>query len=88
MHRRRPSAGGAERASEAESRDMVNVLLIPESQLPVSITESAFDVRDLVQRVSGGRNPFSNIGVRYTGSTDDATLNRDVARFAADPAGG
>jgi len=66
--------------------NIVNVLLIPESQLPVSITESAFDVRDLVQRTAGGRNPFSNVGVRYTGSTDDATLNRDVARFAADPA--
>src|SRR5579864_7731519 len=65
--------------------NIVNVLLIPESQLPVSITESAFDVRDLVQRVAGGRNPLSNIGVRYTGSTDDAALNRDVARFAADP---
>ena len=39
-----------------------------------------------MQRATGGRNPFSNIGVRYTGSTDDAALNRDVARFAADPA--
>jgi hypothetical protein len=39
-----------------------------------------------VQRATGGRNPFSNIGVRYMGSTDDAALNRDVARFAADPA--
>jgi hypothetical protein len=65
--------------------NIVNVLLIPEGQLLDSITESAFDVRDLVQRATGGRNPFSNIGVRYTGSTDDAALNRDVARFAADP---
>jgi hypothetical protein len=53
--------------------------------LLIKIEESAFDVRDLVQRATGGRNPFSNIGVRYTGSTDDAALNRDVARFAADP---
>jgi hypothetical protein len=66
--------------------NIVNVLLIPEGQLLDSITESAFDVRDLVQRATGGRNPFSNIGVRYMGSTDDAALNRDVARFAADPA--
>jgi hypothetical protein len=50
-----------------------------------SITGSAFDVR-VLQRATGGRNPFSNVGVRYTGSTDDAALNRDVARFAADPA--
>jgi hypothetical protein len=63
----------------------VNVLGIPESQLLVQIGESAFDVRDLVQRAAGGRNPFSNIGVRYAGSTDDAALNRDIARFTADP---
>jgi hypothetical protein len=66
--------------------NIVNVLLIPEGQLLDSITESAFDVRDLVQRATSGRNPFSNIGVRYTGSTDDGALNRGVARFAADPA--
>jgi hypothetical protein len=84
---------GVAQAPEARSElqkqnllNIVNVLLIPESQLVESVTESAFDVRDLVQRTAGGRNPFSNIGVRYTGSTDDAALNRDVARFAADPA--
>jgi hypothetical protein len=82
-------AQAPEARSELQKRNLaniVNVLLIPESQLVESITESAFDVRDLVQRVAGGRNPFSNIGVRYTGSTDDAALNRDVARFVADPA--
>jgi hypothetical protein len=50
------------------------------------IEDSAFDLRDLVQRATGGRNAFSNISVRYKGSTDDAALNRGVARFAADPA--
>jgi hypothetical protein len=65
--------------------NIVNVLLIPESQLLESIM-GAFNVRDIVQRVTGGRNPFSNVGVRYTGSTDDAGLNRAVARFAGDPA--
>src|SRR6202030_4044168 len=66
--------------------NIVNILDIPVNQLLVSISDSAFGIRDLVQRVTGTRNPFSNIGVRYTGSTDDAALNRDVARFAADPA--
>jgi hypothetical protein len=80
--RRRPEAS----FQKQNLANIVNVLLIPEGQLLESITESAFDVRDLVQRATGGRNPFSNIGVRYTGSTDDAALNRDVARFAADPA--
>ena len=33
-----------------------------------------------------GRSAYSNIDVHYTGSSDDAALNRGVARFAADPA--
>lgn len=33
----------------------------------------------------GGRNPFSNRGVRYSGSHDDAALNAGVERFSADP---
>ncbi len=32
-----------------------------------------------------GRNPFSNRGVRYSGSHDDKALNKGVERFAADP---
>jgi hypothetical protein len=39
-----------------------------------------------VRNTTGGRNPFSNIGVRYKGSADDAALNREVVRFDADPA--
>ena len=33
----------------------------------------------------GGRNPFSNQGVRYSGSHDDKALNAGVERFSADP---
>ena len=33
----------------------------------------------------GGRSPFGNEGVRYTGSADDAALNAGVARLQADP---
>jgi hypothetical protein len=75
--------------SELQKRNLANILnvvVIPESRLRGSVEASAFDLRDLVQRATGGRNPFSNIGVRYTGSTDDAALNRGVARFTADPA--
>jgi hypothetical protein len=78
------SPGARSELQKRNLANLVNVLLIPESQLLDSITDLAFDVRDLVQRATGGRNPFSNVGVRYTGSTDDAALNRDVARFDAD----
>ena len=42
--------------------------------------------RNIVQGMTGGRNPFSNEGMRYKGSSDDEALNRGVERFTADPA--
>jgi hypothetical protein len=76
--------------SELQKRNLANILnvldYIPESQLLGMVRGNAFDLRDIARRTTGGRNPFSNIGVRYTGSTDDAALNRGVARFTADPA--
>ena len=41
---------------------------------------------DVVERTTGGGNPFDNTGVRYHGSSNDDELNRNVARFTADPA--
>jgi hypothetical protein len=41
--------------------------------------------QDVIKNTTGGRNPFSNIGVRYHGSTDNAALNRGVVRFAPHP---
>ena len=42
--------------------------------------------RDITQQRLGNRNPFTNIGVVYCGSTDDNALNAGVLRYAADPA--
>jgi len=42
--------------------------------------------RNINQVITDGRNPFSNEGVQYKGSTDDAALNQGVVRFTADPA--
>ncbi len=35
---------------------------------------------------TGGASPFGNVGVRYSGSCDDAALNAAVLRLRADPA--
>jgi pimeloyl-ACP methyl ester carboxylesterase len=75
--------------SELQKRNLatiLNVLDIPEGGLLGKVENSAFDLRDIARRTTGGRNPFSNNGVRYGGSADDAALNRGVARFTADPA--
>ena len=76
--------------SPAQKRALANILAvihIPERTLASHMNWATFTFRDLVQRQLHGENPFSNIGVRYVGSDDDAALNAGVERFAADPAG-
>ena len=67
--------------------NIVAVLHVPEGTLVAHMNWATFMFRDLVHRQLHGENPFSNIGVRYTGSDDDAALNAAVERFAADPQG-
>jgi alpha-beta hydrolase superfamily lysophospholipase len=58
---------------------------VPERTLPTQLARATLVIGDLVNRVLGGRNPFSNEGVEYRGSPDDRALNAGVPRFAADP---
>ena len=43
-----------------------------------------FVFRDIGERITSGKNPFSNANVHYWGSSDDQALNRNVTRFEAD----
>jgi hypothetical protein len=65
--------------------DILAVTHIPERALESHLRFATFTFRDIVRDRLGGRNPFSNQGVRYTGSHDDKALNAGVERFAADP---
>lgn len=65
--------------------NILNVIRIPERTLVSHLGWATFMFRDLVQRVLGGRNPFSNRNVVYHGSDDDAALNTGVARFDSEP---
>jgi hypothetical protein len=47
---------------------------------------ATFLLREIAERATNGGSAFSNMGVQYRGSANDAELNRNVARFAADPA--
>lgn len=40
---------------------------------------------DIVHQRLGGRSPFGNMNVRYSGTDNDEALNSGVARFAPDP---
>src|SRR5262249_52140579 len=65
--------------------NIIGVMRFPESLLVRHLQAGTFLFRDIVQRMTNGRSAFSNIGVQYKGSSDDAALNRGVARFDADP---
>lgn len=65
--------------------DILAVTGIPERTLESHLRFATFTFRDIVHNRLGGRNPFSNKGVVYSGSHDDAALNAGVERFSADP---
>ena len=66
--------------------DILGVMRIPEPLLVRHMQAGAFVFRDIGERITGGKNPFSNTNIRYWGSSDDAALNRGIVRFEADPA--
>lgn len=65
--------------------DILAVTGVPERTLESHLRFAVFTFRDIVRDRLGGRNPFSDRGVRYSGSHDDKALNAGVERFAADP---
>ena len=67
-------------------QDILGVVAIPESSLISHLNWGTWHFQDIVFRRLGGRNPFSNAGVRYAGSHDDAALNAKVFRARADSA--
>jgi pimeloyl-ACP methyl ester carboxylesterase len=72
--------------SPAQARALTNiarVVRVPESAVIHHLSWATTTFRDMVVRQFGGANPFSNEGVVYTGSDDDAALNRGVPRFGA-----
>ncbi len=75
--------------SEPQKHNLANILGVmrfPERMLARHMQAATFVFRDIAERITQGRSAFSNIDVQYTGSSNDAELNRGVARFATDPA--
>ena len=75
--------------SDQQKQNLTNILGVmgyPENLLVRHMQAGTLLFRDMVKNTAGGHNPFSNIGIRYRGSSDDDALNRDVVRFDADPA--
>jgi GNAT superfamily N-acetyltransferase len=82
-------AHGAAERSETQKQNLANILGVmrfPERMLVRHMQAATFLFREIAERVTHGASAFSNVDVHYSGSGNDAALNRDVARFAADPA--
>ncbi len=80
----------ADQRTAEQKRNLTNILAvvrIPERTLASHLSWATFTFSDMVNKRLDGHNPFSNVGVVYQGSDDDAALNRGAARFAADPEG-
>jgi len=75
--------------TELQKQNLANILgvmRIPQREFVRHMQAATFLFREIADRTTHGRSAFSNVGVQYKGSTDDVALNRDIARFAADPA--
>jgi hypothetical protein len=73
--------------TEQQKQNLANILGVmrfPERMLVRHMQAALFVFRDIALDVAHGQSAFSNLDVRYQGSSDDAALNRGVARFAAD----
>lgn len=77
----------AQRSAEQQARvqTIVKVIRIPERSILSHLNWGTWHFQDIVQRRTGGANPFGNIGAQYVGSADDAALNERVLRYRADP---
>jgi hypothetical protein len=82
-------AHAAAERTELQKQNLANIIGVmkfPERMLVRHMQAATFLFREIAERITQGRSAFSNVGVQYKGSSDDVALNRDVARFAADPA--
>jgi len=74
--------------SELQKQNLANILGVmrfPEGLLVRHMQAATILLREIGERTTKGRSAFSNVGVRYIGSSNDDELNHNVVRFAADP---
>jgi len=66
-----------------QARNLANILgvaKIPESFLIIDMRFATFGLQELTLVRTNGLNPVTNLGVKYSGSDDDAALNAGVYR--------
>ena len=75
----------AERTEQQKKNlaNIVGVIKIEDGSLVAHLAWATNTFQDLIFRRLEGHNPFGNSTVSYSGSDDDAALNKGVPRFAA-----
>jgi dienelactone hydrolase len=71
----------------AQAQHLATILAavkVPERTLIAHLNWGTWHFQDIVQRRTGGRNPFSTIGATYPGVVNGTPLNTLVARYTAD----
>jgi hypothetical protein len=74
--------------SELQKQNLANIIGVmgfPERTLSRHMQSATFIFRDIAARITQGKSAFTNAGILYRGSSNDAALNRDIARFEAKP---
>jgi len=71
-------------AQQQRLQTLLAVSGLAERSLLGHLNWATWHFQDVVQLRTGGRSPFGNRGVRYSGSADDDALNRAVPRYTAD----
>src|SRR5262249_52325766 len=69
----------AEARSDIQKQNLANIIGVmrfPETMLLRHMQAATFLFREIAERITDGRSAFSNIGIAYTGSSNDAELNR------------
>ena len=77
-----------EERTETQAQNLANILgvtKIPEGFLITDMLFATFALQELVLVRIGGLSPVTNLGVTYTGSSDDVALNKGVYRAGSDP---
>ena len=72
-----------------QTQNLANILevtKIPESAFLADVVGNTFGLQELVLVRTHGLSPVTNLGVHYSGSTDDAALNQGVFRAGASDA--
>ncbi|MEQ1407674.1 hypothetical protein ABK249_22375 [Neorhizobium sp. Rsf11] len=76
-----------DKRSPEQAKNLANILAVtkvPERSLVGHLAWSTNLFQDIVWRRLDGQNPFDNSKTVYSGSDDDAALNKGVERFSAD----